>query len=111
MRPNGGTRSATVRRVHWAPDGSPVLDMTADQELKEEYRTVTGTVTVNGSMDFDDEDGLIARYKLETDAKDSSGNGYDASVKGDASFSQDALVLPGGAKSSQNYRTASKRNV
>lgn len=103
MRPNGGTRSATVRRVHWAPDGSPVLDMTIDQELKEEYRTVTGTVKVNGSVDFDDEDGLIVRYRLENDAKDSSGNGYDAQVKGDASFDKESLVLSGGAKSNQNY--------
>ena len=46
MKPNGGTRSASVRRVHWAADGSPVLDMTIDKELKEEYRTVTGTITV-----------------------------------------------------------------
>src|SRR5699024_1419008 len=77
MRPNGGTRSATVRRVHWSPDGSPVLDMTVDQELKEEYRTVTGTVTVNGNVEFDDQEGLIARYPLATDAKDVSGNGWD----------------------------------
>ena len=103
MRPNGGTRSATVRRVHWSPDGSPVLDMTVDQELKEEYRTVTGTVTVNGDVEFDDQEGLIARYPLPTDAKDVSGNGWDVAVKGDASFSQDSLVLPGGAKSNQNY--------
>ena len=103
MRPNGGTRSATVRRVHWSPDGSPVLDMTVDQELKEEYRTVTGTVTVNGNVEFDDQEGLIARYPLATDAKDVSGNGWDGEVKGDASFSQDSLVLPGGAKSNQNY--------
>jgi len=46
MRPNGGTRSATVRRVHWAPTGEPVLDMTIDQELKAEYRNVTAVVKV-----------------------------------------------------------------
>ena len=77
--------------------------MTVDQELKEEYRTVTGTVTVTGNVEFDDQEGLIARYPLATDAKDVSGNGWDGEVKGDASFSQDSLVLPGGAKSNQNY--------
>lgn len=46
MKPGGGTRSASARRVHWAADGTPVLDMTIDRELKEEYRTVTGTIIV-----------------------------------------------------------------
>lgn len=46
MKPNGGTRSASARRVHWAADGTPVLGMTVDRELKEEYRSVAGTIIV-----------------------------------------------------------------
>lgn len=51
MRPNGGTRSATARRVHWAADGTPVLDMTLDREVKPEFRTVTGTIEVKNPTD------------------------------------------------------------
>ena len=51
MRPNGGTRSATARRVHWAADGTPVLDMTLDREVKPEFRTVKGTIEVKSDTD------------------------------------------------------------
>ncbi len=51
MKPNGGTRSATVRRVHFGPDGAPVLDMTIDKELKAEYRNVEGKVRVGINRD------------------------------------------------------------
>lgn len=51
MRPNRGTRSATARRVHWAADGTPVLDMTLDREVKPEFRTVTGTIEVKNPTD------------------------------------------------------------
>ncbi|WP_440322184.1 family 43 glycosylhydrolase [Laedolimicola sp.] len=103
MKPNGGTRSATVRRVHWSADGSPRLDMEPDQELKAEYRTVTATVTVAGDVSFDAEEDLLAHYKLEKDAKDSSGQKNDAAVNGKAIFEKEALVLTGGAKSAKNY--------
>lgn len=46
MRPNGGTRSMTARTVHYGFDGTPILYMTADRMLKEEYRTVTATIVV-----------------------------------------------------------------
>lgn len=42
-----GGRDAQVRRVHWAADGMPVLDMQADEELDPAYREVTMTVVVD----------------------------------------------------------------
>lgn len=35
-----GVRSSGIRRVHFDADGEPVLDMTEELDLKEEYRTV-----------------------------------------------------------------------
>ncbi|NLY43957.1 MAG: family 43 glycosylhydrolase [Clostridiaceae bacterium] len=43
---SGSMRNANARRVHWASDGTPVLDMTLDREILPENRTVTATVTV-----------------------------------------------------------------
>lgn len=42
-----GGRDAQVRRVHWAADGMPVLDMQADEELDPAYREVTMTIVVD----------------------------------------------------------------
>ncbi len=42
-------RHARVKRVHWAADGTPILKMVYDDELKEEFRTVTMQLTVKGS--------------------------------------------------------------
>jgi len=39
-------RDMFVRRVHWAADGMPVLDMETDEELLPELRAVSVTVTV-----------------------------------------------------------------
>lgn len=48
----GGRRNMHARRVHWAADGSPVLDMTTDREILPENRTVTTTIMVeNASPD------------------------------------------------------------
>lgn len=55
MKPNGGTRSASVRTIHYSFDGTPIFYMTADRYLKEEYRTVTATITVRDSGMSDDE--------------------------------------------------------
>lgn len=62
MKPGGGTRSASARRVHWAADGTPVLDMTVDRELKEEYRTVTGTIIVEEG-DVPEEERIVTADK------------------------------------------------
>lgn len=42
-----GGRDAQVRRVHWAADGMPVLDMQADEELSPAYREVGMTLVVD----------------------------------------------------------------
>ncbi|BCI70110.1 hypothetical protein SPKIRA_09400 [Sphingomonas paucimobilis] len=42
----GNGRDTRVRRVHWAADGHPVLDMTADEEVAPRNRQVTMQVTV-----------------------------------------------------------------
>ncbi len=42
----GDGRDARVRRVHWAADGRPLLDMTRDEEVAPTNRRVTMAVTV-----------------------------------------------------------------
>lgn len=41
-----GGRDAQIRRVHWAADGMPVLDMQANEELDPAYREVVMTIIV-----------------------------------------------------------------
>lgn len=41
-----GVRSSGIRRVHFDIDGEPVLDMTEDLDLKEEYRTIRAELIV-----------------------------------------------------------------
>lgn len=55
MKPNHGTRSMTARTIHYAFDGTPILYMTADRFLKEEYRNVTATITVRNDGMSDEE--------------------------------------------------------
>ena len=42
---NDPCRHARLKRVHWAADGTPILKMTYEEELLEEYRTVELKVT------------------------------------------------------------------
>ena len=42
-------RHARLKRVHWSADGTPILKMTYDEELKEEFKTVSTTVTVKSA--------------------------------------------------------------
>jgi GH43 family beta-xylosidase len=42
----GDGRDARVRRIHWAADGRPLLDMTPDEEVAPRHRRVTMEVTV-----------------------------------------------------------------
>ncbi|MGM9550911.1 MAG: family 43 glycosylhydrolase [Clostridia bacterium] len=60
MKPNGGTRSGTVRTIHYGFDGTPILYMTADRYLKSEYRNVTATIYVR------DEDVTDEEFELES---------------------------------------------
>lgn len=39
-------RHARLKRVHWAADGTPILKMSYDEELKDEFKTVMATVVV-----------------------------------------------------------------
>lgn len=55
MKPNGGTRSGTVRTIHYAFDGTPIFYMTAERYLKSEYRDVTATVYVRDENITDEE--------------------------------------------------------
>ncbi len=49
MPKSGGQRNVNMRRVHWAADGTPVLDMVLDREILPENRTVTATIIVDES--------------------------------------------------------------
>jgi len=46
---NDPCRHARLKRVHWAADGTPILKMTYEDELKEEYQTVSLKVNVTDS--------------------------------------------------------------
>jgi len=42
----GGTRDAGIRKVFWASDGQPILDMADDERIRPEFRSVTATIVV-----------------------------------------------------------------
>ncbi len=46
---NDPCRHARLKRVHWAADGTPILKMTYEDELKEQYQTLSLKVNVTGS--------------------------------------------------------------
>src|SRR5690606_4069245 len=46
MPAGNNKRNTSARRVHWASDGTPVLDMILDREILPENRTVYATITV-----------------------------------------------------------------
>lgn len=46
MPSNSHKRQMSARRVHWAADGTPVLDMILDRDVLPENRVVTATITV-----------------------------------------------------------------
>lgn len=46
---NDPCRHARLKRVHWATDGTPILKMTYEEELLEDYQTVLLNVTVVAS--------------------------------------------------------------
>ena len=43
---NDPCRHARLKRVHWAADGTPILKMTYEDELKDEYKTVSLKVNI-----------------------------------------------------------------
>lgn len=55
MKPNGGTRSATAKTIHYAFDGTPIFYMTAERYLKEEFRQVTAKIYVRDDDMTDEE--------------------------------------------------------
>ena len=44
-------RHARIKRVHWAADGTPIINMTYDNELRPENRTVSTTITIAPFVD------------------------------------------------------------
>ena len=67
-----------------------------------------GAQSVRAAGDFDADADLLARYPLEADTKDVSGNGMDAAITDGADgvdFSGDSLNLAGGDRNSKNYVT------
>ncbi len=61
MPQSGGHRNTSIRKVHWAADGTPVLDMVLDREILPENRAVTATIIVDGA-----EHELDTSYLLST---------------------------------------------
>ena len=47
---NDPCRHARLKRVHWAADGTPILKMTYEDELKEEYKTVSLKVNIKNPV-------------------------------------------------------------
>lgn len=45
-------RHARVKRVHWASDGTPILNMSYEEELAPEFKTITATVTVSEEVEL-----------------------------------------------------------
>lgn len=55
MKPNGGTRSGTMRYVHYGFDGTPILYMTGERYLKSEFRSVEAKIYVREDGMTDEE--------------------------------------------------------
>lgn len=49
----GGSRDAGIRKVFWAADGQPILDMTDDERIRPEHRQVSLTVRVVAAEQLD----------------------------------------------------------
>lgn len=47
---NDPCRHARLKRVHWAADGEPILKMTYENELKDEYKTVSLKINVQNTV-------------------------------------------------------------
>lgn len=72
-------RHARVKRVHWAADGTPILNMSYEEELKAEYANVTITIIVEGT----DKSALeaeiaIANTLVESDYSAETWSAYEA---------------------------------
>lgn len=104
---SGGQRNTNARRVHWAADDTPVLDMTLDREILPENRAVTATfVVANDSVPAIPN--LLMWYKFDetngTTAVDSSGNNNDGTYVNTPSFGTGinggSFKMAGGASNS-----------
>ncbi len=101
-------RHTVVKSINVAADGTLLFNMTAEEELNPDYKTITATITIKDEEPVDPEEGLLAHYLLETNTADSSGNEKDAVITEGAegvTFENDALTLAGGDKNSKNYVT------
>ena len=101
---SGGKRHAGIREVYWSVDGTPVLDMTADEAVLPENKEVSVEVVVEGEPVVDEKE-LILNYDFSSVegniVKDMSGKGNDGEIKGKgAAVENGTLTLPGGAAGS-----------
>ena len=77
-------RHARVKRVHWAADGTPILNMSYEEELKEEFKTVSITVTVL-------EENVVDKSILETTVTDAKALNKDDYTEESWKVFEDAL--------------------
>ncbi len=92
-------RHARLKRVHWAADGTPILKMTYDNELLDQYQTVS--LNINITEDGEEVDDTYLHYDFSqvngTTVTDISGNGHNGTLQGNGySITGDELTLPGG---------------
>lgn len=65
MPTNSRIRNTYARRVHWAADGTPVLDMIPEREILPENRTVVATLIVEGTSSAADIQKLVKQLEKE----------------------------------------------
>lgn len=68
MPQGGGQRNVSMRRVHWAADGTPVLDMTLEREILPENKQVTATIIVEEPAQKDTE-GPVGDFSINSGAE------------------------------------------
>ncbi|MDR0671914.1 MAG: family 43 glycosylhydrolase, partial [Oscillospiraceae bacterium] len=112
---SGSTRDFGIRPVHFAKDGRPILDMTADREILPENRLVEATIVVEGNA----EEGasLLADFNFNTaavsgvfdggNAKAAVSGTYALQAKEGEPAEDTALYLNG---SSNNFLSVTKRD-
>lgn len=106
---NGGTRSASIRRVHFDIDGEPVLDVVESRDLLEEYRHVTMEVKVlEGGHNPEPAATVLADFTFDNETDGFIGGTAKASGSYTLENSYDgkALYLDGSAS---NYLTVTNQ--
>ncbi|WP_052737760.1 family 43 glycosylhydrolase [Bacillus sp. SA1-12] len=68
MPAGGGHRNISARIVHWAADGTPVLDMIPEREILPENRTVTAVIIV-GESESKDTESPVGHFTINSGAE------------------------------------------